>query len=602
MVVNANAVSELVKIEERIFELLSSLDFSLDDDITNLTINYLKMFLSKEERIISELPIDDKEYNDSLIQELDDIIDDNVRDTDNSNYIYSRLFNFLYDCNAKIEPDFQYARVYDGETFYVKDNYVECDYNRKARGYYKNIMVRYIKSLEDLKDFGIYGENLLGVQKFNLFIERDLLREYVDCDFDVTKIKSLSEMEIRSSFGLDEKSFDKLKMETIYSKLFEMISSMFCNSVDTMYYLDAELNFKHFIYELSFDSLVGFVSMLDDFLRNYFENSGKKFSDFKDIISLIEKYLNDELTRKSSDNLQSFELSTEDYGKLKNFAFLEKEILSLIDGFDFDNEDLKSVRKLDSLLDIESEMVSDFSDISILDLSQFFNLELSNILSGDDSERIVGMINYRIFHLLPIFNSLFKTPGQSSESYEIIYRNYVISSLKMFYNLIGDIEVSDIKNTFYGVYKEQFYMNPFLTRLLVCLNGNHLMIEPFSFELSTELSKVDEFEYNYDLDNQLFGEALTVIQDLSMFDSCIQDLDSAYFHLKLIQFDYICHCLGEESLNNLAELLVEKYVDYGICEVLFNIVLLNLQGVDYGVDVSISSEGMEVNVLTLGGV
>ena len=231
---------------------------------------------------------------------------------------------------------------------------------------------------------------------------------------------------------------------------------------------------------------------------------------------------------------------------------------------------------------------------------KFFNYELSSVL--DDDARSCGLISNRAFSLLSAFSSLLKSPGQSVDSFKIIDRNYIISSLKSFYSLMDGMEVSDMKDAFYGVYKEQFFMYPFLTELLVNMGGNHLMMEPFSLELSTELSGVDEIEYSYDLDNQLYDEALNLVNDLSMFDDSLQEVDAAYLHLKLLQFNYICQSLDVDSLDNLSDFLLESYNDAYVYDILLSITEVNLRGFEYDVSISISSDGTDIKILALGGV
>ena len=595
MVVNVNQISGLVKIEENILELLKEFDFSFKEDTNNLVTDYIKMFLAKEKRIISELPTNDKEFNDSVISNLGSIVAENISDSDNSEYVFSRLLGFFNSCNLKIESS--YASVFDGDVD-LMDGSQEADYNIKLNDYYKNLQVKYIKGLEDLKDLGIYDNILSDIQRYNLFIESDVFDRFVNSDFDVDKMEYFEDNYFQRKYKYDDEEFSNFKKTVIYYKLFTMISLMFSNADDTMFYLDAELNFKQFIGELSYDYLTSFIDMLDGFLNEYFENSDKDIHDFKDKISLIKKCLVDELARKQFN--KDFEFSPEVYDKLFNFVFLEKKILSVIDNMDFDVSDLDVIKKLNSLLDIESEMISDLNNLSVIDLSQFFNYELASVL--DDDAKLCGLISNRAFSLLSAFSSLLKSPGQSVDSFKIIDRNYIISSLKSFYNLIDGMEASDIKDAFYGVYKEQFFMYPFLTELLVNMGGNHLMMEPFSLELSTELSGIDEIEYSYDLDNQLYDEALNLVNDLSMFDDSLQEVDAAYLHLKLLQFNYICQSLDVDSLDNLSDFLLESYNDAYVYDILLSITEVNLRGFEYDVSISISSDGTDIKILALGGV
>lgn len=597
MFINGNVIIELVKIEEKIYNYFKNLDFNSNNDTNCLYINYLKMFLCKEKRIISEIPINNREFNDYVLENLEDIVIENLDNPDNYVFILPRIANFFQDFNLNIKPDSQFVHVFDGKNLYVQDSYEESFYYLNSRKYYKNLMVRYLRQIEDFKDLGIYDDRFLEIQEYNLYIERDIFDEYVNSEFDISCIKVYSDDDIRAEFCYDEEKFYDMKNEIIYSKLFELVIMMLNNSSETMNYLNAELNFKFFISELSYVSLVNFVSGFDSFLKYYFEESGKIIFDYKDIIDKIDKYFEEELLRKNVKKDESL-LSEYDYNRLCGFVSLEKEIISSIHKLDFDKIDLNNVKKINSLLDIEEEFVEGLNDISIMDLNYFFTVSLSNIL-GDDN--LFNLINYRFFQLFPVFKYLFKVPGQSNESFEMINRNYVISSIKSFYNFLNTIEGDDIKQSFYDTYKNQFYKNPFLTSLLTQLNGNHLIIEPFDIELSSELSGVSDFEYSYDLNQQLFPEAIVLIKKLVLFGTDIQNNDNTYFHLWLFQFNYICRYLNNENLSCLFNMLLDNYQESFCFDILVDIVYLNLNGTDYDIDIIISSYDTKVNRLKLGG-
>ena len=595
MVVNSNAIIELVKLEENIYNYFEFI--SLDDDKKDVYISYLTMFLSKEKRIFSELPIDDQDFNDFILESLDDVVMENIENSDNYNFISSRISSYFHDCNLKIKPESQFANVFDGENYYVKDNYEKFVYNVNCREYYKNLIVRYLKQVEDLKDLGIYDDILSKIQRYNLYIETHLFDEYVNSDFDIYSLSSLSDDDMRMKFSYDEDMFSNLKNGIICSKLYELVVLMFNNSSDSTNYLDAELNLKYFLSELSYDKLFSFISDFDDFLKYFFERTEKDISDFKDTIDLICKDFNEELSRKNDRN-DEYLLAQNDYDRLCNFVSLEKVIFSSIQKMDFESNDVESVKNISSLLDIEDEFVNDLNDISIMDLSHFFTFSLSEIL---DDNNLFNLINYRVFHLFSAFKFLSKNPGQSNDSFEMINMNYVISCIRKFYSLINNIEDDEIKSVFYDVYKNQFYSNPFLTRLFTQFDGNHLIIEPLSFDISFELSNVTDLEYKYDMNHQLFPEAIDIIQKLVLFDTNIQDTENAYFHFWLIQFDYICRCLDNESLDGLSDLLLERFQDSSCFDILINIVYFNLNGINYDLDISISSSNTKINVLTLGG-
>jgi pimeloyl-ACP methyl ester carboxylesterase len=74
------------------------------------------------------------------------------------------------------------------------------------------------------------------------------------------------------------------------------------------------------------------------------------------------------------------------------------------DDFEEKLQDLDSVKKIDSLLDIEEEFVNSLKDISIMDLSHFFTISMSEIL---DDSNIFNLVNYRVFRLFPVFSFLF---------------------------------------------------------------------------------------------------------------------------------------------------------------------------------------------------
>ncbi len=599
MIINSNIIPEFVRIDESILVLMNNLKYDSPEFDDEQIIKYIKMFITKEKRLMSQIP-QDSELIKIMLDNLYEVVLNNISNPDNFKFISARIKNYLNDQLSKIKPSTQYVHVYNGQQFYVHDCFLEFDYKLKTRFYFNNLCVRYLNSLEDLRQLGIYDDNFLtDVEYYNLFINRDLFEEFIDKDLKISNLSLLTDENVRRRLEFGDKEFDELKEDVITSMTNNLLSIMLNNPNDSIEYLDAQLNFKFYINEISLSNLTNIAETCTSTFNEYFASSGKNVEDCHEVISFVNDFLEEEIKRKSSissDN--NLNIKPDEFEKLNSFVCLELKLLEFINNMNFDTCSSDCINKINNLLRLEDDFVDDFSNYSLIELSNFFTNGLSKILGENSNGRTFKLISYRLMHRFPIFDSLSKSSSQSSKTYNVINRNYIISSVKNYYDVIKKIDNEKIKSQFMKLYKNQFYMNPDLTELLVFLNGNHEMIEPFDDAFSCEISNVDEIEYYYDLSEQLFPEIFDIMNELFMFGSGIQDVDNAYFQFRFLQFNYISNILDIDSLVEAAEYLENNFDNKsGIYNLLYNILMFNINDYQYAIDIDISDSNSKINFI-----
>lgn len=600
MIVNSNIIPEFVRIDENIFVLMNNLKDDSPEFDSELIIKYIKMFVTKENRLISQIPLDEEFINKTL-ENLNEIVLENVSNIKNSKIILSRISNYLKKCQLKIKPSSQYVHVFDGKELYVKDSFLEFDYNLKAHSYYENLTIKYLKKLEYLKQLEIYNDiSIDDIEYYNLFINRDLFEEFICNGLNIDNLSLLSEDIFKNKFELSDEDFSELNDNVIFSMISNLLELMLTYDEKSLDYIDAKFNFEFFVGELSATGIYKLDEFCSSFFTNFFEITGKNVDDYTKVISFVDECIEREINNKRfSSNESDLNINADDYNKLKSFIGLECELLKLISNINLDDCDSNYICKIDDMLRLEDDFILDFSNnYSILELSNFFTNGLSNILGEDFNGHIFKLINYRLMHRFEVFVSLNKSSSQSLKTYNIINRNYAVSSVKNYYEVIKKMNNGIMKDEFLKLYKDQFYMNPDLTELLV-FYGNHEMIEPFDYELSCELSGVDEIEYDYDLCDLLFAEICTIMDDLFMINDKFQNVNvyNAYFQFRFLQFNYISELLDTDSLTSSLDYLENNFDKNNIYEILYTLLFFNINNYQYKIDIEISDNKTKIYIL-----
>lgn len=594
MILNSNIIPEFIRIDENILNLINNFKDDNPEFDKELIVKYIKMFVKKEKRLISLIPQDNNFIND-VLENLNDLVLENVNNQDNSLFIVSRISNYLKKCQLKIKPSTQFVHVFDGNELYVKDIFLEYDYNLKANSYYENLTVKYLRKLDFLKQIEIYDNvSISDIEYYNLFINRDLFEEFISKGFNIDNLSFMSDENFKNKFGLNDQDFLALNDDVILSMINTLLLLMLIYPEESLDYNDAKLNFEFFLSELSVSGINKVSDLCNSFFQNYFEKTGNDIEDYSEVLAIVNDCITREVKKKETSNVDnSLDINNDDYNKLKSFVGLELELLKLIDNIDLDSDDYNYISKINDLLRLEEDFVLDFSDYSILELSNFFTNGILNILGEDVNGYKFKLINFRLIHRFESFILLNKSSSQSLKSYNIINRNYVISSIRNYYEIIKKINDNAIKSKFLKIYKDQFFMNPDLTELLV-FYGNHEMIEPFDDELSCELSGIDEIEYDYDLCDLLYSEVCSIIDDLLMFNNKQNNVDNAYFHFRFLQFNYIVELLDVDSLTDTLTYLEDNFDKNDIYNILYNLIIMNLNNYDFKIDFEISDNKTKI--------
>lgn len=588
--VNGNLMSELVKIDENILDIMKDIVKLNENDYEDraLLYDYLNMFVKKEKRLLSKIPRD-KSFINFFMNNLDNFVVNSVSNPDNAGKIISRISSFFNVTYFDIKPTDRFSTVVVDDKIIQYDLLDEYNQNKLSYYYHKNLIVRYLKYLEDMKMLGIYDESeLLTIQFLNIFFFNDLNEELCENGYNLSKLLSVTDDDFIKENSLSSEEFSEMKKNVIFSNISVLLNIFFSNKNDDIDRKDAEFNFKFLLSELSYDELIDLLNELDNKFQSIIESSDEKQIE---LISIIDTYVNEEIERRKNDNnvIDYENMNDEEHEKLLNLVNFEKNFLSVFESFDFDSNEINNLSKMQEL---EDELVSNinFDNVSVSDFSVFVNEELPHLVSKND----LFLIQNRFGYLFPEYKSLFMSPSQSSVSNELIFRNYVVDTLRIYYDLISSINNDFIYKTYFSTYKNRFFMYPFLTKELIAFGGNHLMVESVSDEMVMDVADITNIEYSYDINEQLFSEACSIVSEFTNIDS---GYSAAYFQLMFIQFDYIIRIIDSDMLESLIDYINSLNISFK--NVLFEMIDNNLSDKDYSFQIFYDNEGVKVKVFDI---
>ena len=496
---NTNIINNVLSIEEKMLDSINKIsllnDFS-DINCYNEEIEKIKLYYKKEKYLISKIPDDIDFYN-----YLFEIIKDSFG-LKYDNIVVSRFRNILLNNYLSLQPKYEEIDIsneddyYEDEMFELKDKFFIRD----------NLIIEYLKSFNgpmsysDEKSYIFFNR----IRHYNIFLNINIFDFWVKSDFDFDKINFCTDKEIIDFLNLSKEDYYYLLNDTVSESCANLLSSVF--SVDkkpksNITVQDSFFNFKFLLKKLSTESVLAIKNEMDDVY-----SSIGKYGILSEIIDALDSELNirDDYIKDNNDSLL---VDSTLFDRIISLVKLEDKIYDLYNNINF-NSCGNDLSKLNELIDFEKELVNDIyiSSSLVVILNDLFNNNLWIYLS-DSSDEKEFVISQRITNLLPFYKDLKMSPSQNMDSYNFIYKNHMIRSLKELWELKSTFDDEAIMNGFEKIYRYYYYINPELTEELLALNGNHTLL----FDLPSDLSGIDALEYQYDQDEQLFNLGCEII-------------------------------------------------------------------------------------------
>lgn len=544
---NPNVINNIFHIEEKILDSVRKIsklnDFS-DIDYYFEEIEKIKLFYAKEKFLISKIPSDADFYS-YLFESIDNVSFDLI----DKNLILSRFRNILYNnyLLLKFEDDKDntlYDDVFDDELYELKAKLFIRD----------NLVTEYLKSFDqpmkysDDKSFSIFN----NIRLYNIFLNINLFDFWIKSGFDFDKISYCTDEQAINHLKLSKEDYYYLLNETISENCVSLLTGVFSDVDRPKYNIivqDSFFNFKFLLKKLTTESIKAIKKEMDSVY-----SSVGKYGLLPDIIKMLDSELDGREFVDSSCDRENKCVDSTIFDKIVNLVKLEDNIYDLFNEIDFSSSN-NDLTKLGNFVLLEKDLVKDipFSSSLVTYLNDLFNDNLWLYLNDATDEKSF-FISYRITNLLPFYKNLKICPSQKEDSYIFIYRNHLIRSLRDLWELRCESNNSKIKNGFESIYRFYYFINPCLTDELIYLNGNHSLI----FDLSSDLSGLDNLEYEYDKDEQLFNLGCEIISFIFDNEDCINTvLDYSVFQFKINELMDVISNLSISYNKKLYKYLVD---------------------------------------------
>lgn len=520
---NTKIIYNVLSIEEKMLDSLKKIsEFHDFSDINNYNneIDKLKLYYRKENYLLSKIPDDINLYN-----YLFEVLKKSSFGLENEDIILSRFRNILYNNYLSLQPK------YEGINFNGEDDYYDAEmYELKAKLFVRdNLLFEYIKSFDDIihydndKNYVFFNR----IRLYNVFLNKNLFYFWIKNCFDFDNINFCTDDEAIQFLNLSKDDYYYLLNETVSDICSSLLTGVFSDvkkSKSNIIVQDSFFNFIFLLKKLSTES----VMAIKEKMENVYDSIGN-YGILSDVIDVIDEEL-DKREDLVKDNNDEFLIDSTLFDNIINLVKLEDKIFDIFNVVDF-NSSKNNLEKLSMSILLEKDLVKDIyiSSSLVTILNDLFNNSLWIYLTGDVDEKVF-MITQRITNLLPFYKDIKMSPSQKAESYKFIYRNHLIRSLKNLWKLKNDCKDNIIKNGLEKTYKLYYFINPELTDDLLALNGCHTLL----FDLNSDLSGLDSFEYRYDQDEQLFNLGCEIISYIFESENKINSvLDYSVFQFKI---------------------------------------------------------------------
>lgn len=518
---DVNVIESLVNIEIKIlasFEKMSSC-FSNKEKFDRELYFLNNVLLKKEDLLISKLPTSD----DVLYIVYKDISDKKSNFFDNESqfyYVKERIWSIFEDLLIAID-----------DSTYSDDDYDYTDSLKLRKNIRDSLKIRYVKLLNDLTSS---NDDLLNICFMNVYTSKKVSNYFCKNDFNYNNVSIVSDEVIMKDLSSDD--YYSIKNDEIYSVLEDLVISLLetvSSDVNVSIIFYFMMNFKFLIHILDNGQLGVF--------NIYFSNLVKSVNDL-DIIKEFISILDDEILKRgissSEKNKNAPKIEHNNLDDFIKLIKLEGKIFSLFKLLDFDSCDYGIISSLQSLINIEEELLSNIfiNKENEIVYKRLIESDLHFFLSLNDND--LSLISKRLFNIIPYFCNLSVPPTQSYFCYNYIKENHIIRSLKKYIDfLIDGNDFCDI-----NYLKKIIYLNGFLTFDYLFSNGNYRLFEDLNDDIICDLLDINPMEYEFDKNEQLIMISENLVYDIE------NSMDDEDIYFKFLELEDIKRNLNGEYL------------------------------------------------------
>lgn len=535
-VFNTKVIQSVLNIEENILNSIKKIsefnDFS-DINSYNDEVERLKLFYKKENLLISKIPDDIDFYN-----YLFEILKKSSFGLKDENIVLSRFRSILYNNYLSLKPKYEGVNIneeddfYDGEIIELKSKVFIRD----------NLLIEYLKSFDvpmqimDRKNYVFFNR----IRLYNVFLNKNLFDFWIKSGFDFDNINYCTDDEAIKYLNISKDDYYYLLNETVSDCCCNLLTDCFSDvkkSKSNITVQDSFFNFIFLLKKLSTESLMSIKSEMYDVYKSVGD-----YGILSDVLDAIDGELENRDVMIQNEN-ENFLIDSTLFDKIINLVKLEDKIFDLYSGVDFNsiNNDLTM---LNEYILFEKDLIKeiDVSSSLITILNDLFENSLWIYLTGDVDKKSY-IISQRLSNLFPFYKDLKILPSQKIESYNFIYKNHLVRSLNNLWNLKLECKDDVLKAGLEEVYSFYYFINTDLTDEFLALDGSHTLI----YDLPEDLSGLDDIEYKYDQNEQLYNLGCEIISYI--FDN--EDNINSVFDYSEYQFkiNELIDIISNLSLN-----------------------------------------------------
>ena len=535
-VFNTKVIQSVLNIEENILNSIKKIsefnDFS-DINSYNDEVERLKLFYKKENLLISKIPDDIDFYN-----YLFEVLKKSSFGLKSENIVLSRFRSILYNNYLSLKPKYEGVNINEEDDFYDGE-IIEL----KAKVFIRdNLLIEYLKSFDepmqimDRKNYVFFNR----IRLYNVFLNKNLFDFWIKSGFDFDNINYCTDDEAIKYLNISKDDYYYLLNETVSDCCCNLLTDCFSDvkkSKSNITVQDSFFNFIFLLKKLSTESLMSIKSEMYDVYKSVGD-----YGILSDVLDAIDGELENRDVMIQNEN-EKFLIDSTLFDKIINLVKLEDKIFDLYSGVDFNsiNNDLTM---LNEYILFEKDLIKeiDVSSSLITILNDLFENSLWIYLTGDVDKKSY-IISQRLSNLFPFYKDLKILPSQKIESYNFIYKNHLVRSLNNLWNLKLECKDDVLKAGLEEVYSFYYFINPDLTDELLALDGSHTLI----YDLPEDLSGLDDIEYKYDQNEQLYNLGCEIISYI--FDN--EDNINSVFDYSEYQFkiNELIDIISNLSLN-----------------------------------------------------
>lgn len=535
-VFNTKVIQSVLNIEENILNSIKKIsefnDFS-DINSYNDEVERLKLFYKKENLLISKIPDDIDFYN-----YLFEILKKSSFGLKDENIVLSRFRSILYNNYLSLKPKYEGVNINEEDDFYDGE-IIEL----KAKVFIRdNLLIEYLKSFDepmqimDRKNYVFFNR----IRLYNVFLNKNLFDFWIKSGFDFDNINYCTDDEAIKYLNISKDDYYYLLNETVSDCCCNLLTDCFSDvkkSKSNITVQDSFFNFIFLLKKLSTESLMSIKSEMYDVYKSVGD-----YGILSDVLDAIDGELENRDVMIQNEN-EKFLIDSTLFDKIINLVKLEDKIFDLYSGVDFNsiNNDLTM---LNEYILFEKDLIKeiDVSSSLITILNDLFENSLWIYLTGDVDKKSY-IISQRLSNLFPFYKDLKILPSQKIESYNFIYKNHLVRSLNNLWNLKLECKDDVLKAGLEEIYSFYYFINPDLTDEFLALDGSHTLI----YDLPEDLSGLDDIEYKYDQNEQLYNLGCEIISYI--FDN--EDNINSVFDYSEYQFkiNELIDIISNLSLN-----------------------------------------------------